>query len=126
MNSTIVAIAQGEGDVIGELLQRDATARAEGEAINSLMKRNRMTDPTQTPEKVADMSLRDFFAAKAMSGMIADPAFLEAVNVDTVQNGGIRAVKIARSAYVMADVMLAVRREKEDSYDADGNSPQTL
>lgn len=47
----------------------------------------------------AGMSLRDYFAAKAMQGLI--------VGVDKP-----RTDYIARTAYAMADAMLAARKEK--------------
>lgn len=46
------------------------------------------------------MKLRDFFAAQAMSGLLADP------NV-TLEGDGFR--RTARTAYAMADAMLEIR-----------------
>jgi len=47
------------------------------------------------------MSLRDYFAAKAMQGFLSDP------NVSVGNDAG--AVKLAKSAYGVADAMLMVR-----------------
>jgi hypothetical protein len=46
------------------------------------------------------MTLRDYFAAKAMQGMVASPQFCE---------GGWPDVDIAQQAYDIADAMLAAR-----------------
>lgn len=46
------------------------------------------------------MTLRDYFAAKAMEGMLADP------------NSGGSSTVIARCAYEIADAMLAARETK--------------
>ena len=51
------------------------------------------------------MTLRDYFAAQAMAGMLADPA---------VTIGGDASTIVARSAYGMADAMLMVRDENFD------------
>ena len=45
------------------------------------------------------MTLRDYFAAKAMQGMIGSKAYI-----------GMTAEGIARSAYAMADAMLEARK----------------
>lgn len=45
------------------------------------------------------MTLRDYFAAKAMQGMLADPSTPEIMD-------------IAGAAYEVADAMLAAREEK--------------
>jgi hypothetical protein len=51
------------------------------------------------------MKLRDYFAAQAMSGMLADP---------NVTLGGDGFTRIARTAYAMADAMLEARAEVSD------------
>ena len=51
---------------------------------------------------VNGMHMRDFFAAQAMSGLLADP------NV-TLEGDGYR--RTARIAYAMADMMMEVRDE---------------
>lgn len=61
------------------------------------------------------LSVRDYFASHAMSGMLADP------NVTLEGNGCNR---IARLAYVMADAMLAAR--DDGAPDEQGVSVQPL
>ena len=53
----------------------------------------------------AGMTLRDYFAAKAMAGFMANTRFFEDV-------GGTDSSRTARLAYLTADAMLAARKEK--------------
>lgn len=48
------------------------------------------------------MSLRDYFAAKALTGMLADPQ---------VHVGGERSAQLAGSCYELADAMLKAREQ---------------
>lgn len=54
------------------------------------------------------MTLRDYFAAKAMQAAISDPERVN--NVDSVHREGITKV-MARMAYQMADAMMEAREE---------------
>ena len=56
-------------------------------------------------EAVGGATLRDYFAAKAMTGLMANPRFFEDV-------GGTDSARTARLAYLTADAMLAARKEK--------------
>jgi hypothetical protein len=59
--------------------------------------------PTTAPEFYYGMALRDYFAAKAMQGLIASPRTpLGTVNDVTDQ-------LIAKLSYIMADAMLRAR-----------------
>lgn len=63
----------------------------------------------QTDERQSGMSLRDWFAGKALCGMLADP------------DGGRASCKsIALSCYAVADAMMEARKDKKepDSYEA--------
>ena len=60
---------------------------------------------THTYEQVPGMSLRDYFAAAALTGLLASPAPMDETDV-------IASKTLALSAYIMADAMLAAR-EKE-------------
>jgi len=51
------------------------------------------------------MSLRDYFAAKAMHALIVDPVFTREVQAKRLKVGE----TVALSAYAMADAMLAAR-----------------
>lgn len=71
-------------------------------------------EPTQTPEKVADMSLRDFFAAKAMSGLLAySPLTKFLVRSEMDGDAEATAHVMAKGAYVVADAMMATRNKEE-------------
>ncbi len=54
------------------------------------------------------MSLRDYFAAKAMQGFFADPTIFSAVS----RGPRGKDVELATAAYEMADAMLAAREAK--------------
>lgn len=54
-------------------------------------------------EAVGGATLRDYFAAKAMAGLMANTSFFEDV-------GGTDSVRTARLAYLTADAMLAARK----------------
>ena len=55
--------------------------------------------PINPSEQGRGMTLRDYFAAKAMQGMMSDP------NLDMVCN------KVAQLSYNMADAMMKVRTD---------------
>lgn len=55
-----------------------------------------------TKSKGQEVSLRDYFAAKVVSGMCADP---------TVRQLSSNAVAVSKTAYAVADAMLKVREE---------------
>ena len=59
----------------------------------------RLDATTSTTEKVA--SLRDYFAAAALTGILADP------------NGSGHLQEVSGFAYLVADAMLAARERKE-------------
>lgn len=48
------------------------------------------------------MSMRDYFAAKALQGLASNPAFIDSVDTRAVQY-------TADAAYQLADMMLSVR-----------------
>lgn len=50
------------------------------------------------------MTMRDYFAAKAMQGMISNPSMWDLINVN-------HAKLIADDAYLLADAMLKARSE---------------
>ena len=60
-------------------------------------KNGNMAEPIQT-----GMTLRDYFAAKAMAAMLVDESV----------RGGASALTVAKAAYNMADAMLAAREAK--------------
>lgn len=60
--------------------------------------------PTHWQDEIAGMELRDYFAAKAMSGWLASFGPEDAVNVNHV----------AEFAYKVADAMLAARGGDRD------------
>ena len=62
------------------------------------------------------MSLRDYFAAKAMQGLIGDGALREAAN---------RVCSLAGLAYQQADAMLEARKAGMKAPNAGGNSAGT-
>lgn len=54
------------------------------------------------------MTLRDYFAAKAMQAMYANPVLLEVVTSGSVLDGS-AGEKVARKSYEIADQMLKAR-----------------
>lgn len=72
---------------------------------------NGITDPDERDraylkaraEAVGGATLRDYFAAKAMAGLMANTGFFEDV-------GGTDSARTARLAYLTADAMLAARK----------------
>ncbi|EMF4673514.1 hypothetical protein ACN1OJ_003329 [Providencia stuartii] len=65
-----------------------------------------MTDKTVVKElMLADISFRDYLAAEAMQGILANPAQLDNVNDEAAK-------WVARDAYRMADAMLKARSNK--------------
>jgi hypothetical protein len=58
-------------------------------------------------EKVAEpgMDLRDYFAAKAMQGLLANPKLQEQI----LKSGGAKSGWIEESAYSFADAMMKAR-----------------
>lgn len=56
--------------------------------------------------KIEDMTLRDYFAAKAMNGLTANPQYFDEI-------GGTDNERTARYAYAQADAMLAVREQEK-------------
>lgn len=53
-------------------------------------------------EMASDATLRDYFAAKAMQGILANPAQLDNVNDKSAE-------WVSRDAYLVADAMLKAR-----------------
>ena len=60
--------------------------------------------PTGRNDSLHGMSLRDYFAAKALSGMLADP--------NVTCDGADNQTWVAEHAYELADAMLAARGEQ--------------
>lgn len=56
----------------------------------------------------AGMSLRDWFAGKAMQALLSDPKYLQAIKAQSLEVDSF----VANTAYEMADAMLG-QREKE-------------
>jgi hypothetical protein len=54
------------------------------------------------PGSPGGMSLRDYFAAKALSGLLADP---------NVAYGNEKTVRLCNGCYLIADAMLEARRQ---------------
>lgn len=54
------------------------------------------------------MTLRDYFAAKAMQGLLANPKLADEIR----KNGGARGGWIENSAFAFADSMLEAREAK--------------
>ena len=61
------------------------------------------------PRTVRGMSLRDYFAAAALQGILAG---LELIPISEIADGLIGGARISKVAYVYADAMLA-EREKD-------------
>jgi hypothetical protein len=61
--------------------------------------------PNVTNEK--GMNLRDYFAAKAMQGMITNKGFINGKNADEDDANG------AKRAYKIADAMMKVREQRD-------------
>jgi hypothetical protein len=59
--------------------------------------------PQQFNQFLVGMTLRDYFAAAALQGMLADPS------------NGLAARSSAKSAYIFADAMLTQRKLKKDN-----------
>lgn len=76
-------------------------------------------DGNSTLDEQDGMTLRDYFAAKAMQALLQNPASSQAISWD-VQNGGRAGLpsqksfddEIAKSAYEFADAMLKARAAK--------------
>ena len=64
-------------------------------------------EPAFPCEATFGMSLRDYFAAKAMAGFCADP------NVEWKHGQEIE-LTLAKLAYEVADAMIEVRKQKKD------------
>ena len=56
--------------------------------------------------KIEDITLRDYFAAKAMHGLTANPQYFDEI-------GGTDNERTARYAYAQADAMLAAREQEK-------------
>ena len=65
------------------------------------------TEHTDTSGLYDGMTLRDYFAAKAMTTMFY-PAIMESIRTDE----DLDCLKVAGFAYAMADAMLAAREQK--------------
>ena len=61
-----------------------------------------------TAEYHYGMTLRDYFAAKAMQGMNANPELLQAVTSGGIRDGS-AFQRMAKKAYEQADAMLSAR-----------------
>ena len=56
------------------------------------------------------MDLRDYFAAKALQGMLSNPEFLQVVTKEEV-NGNDCASRVAKVSYKYADAMMKAREQ---------------
>ena len=65
--------------------------------------------PEPIPSQCGGMSLRDYFAAKAMQGMFSNDALLARYHNDGLVNMISPEVLAVTAAYSMADAMLAER-----------------
>ena len=63
--------------------------------------------------KEEGMELRDYFAAKAMQGLLANPKLQEEI----LKHGGARSGWIEDSAYSFADAMMKARDRVENSHE---------
>ena len=61
--------------------------------------------------QVPAISLRDYFAAAALTGLLANPTPLRALLIDVEEEYGPIEDSLAEAAYVMAAWMLAARKE---------------
>lgn len=59
------------------------------------------------PAGYSGMTLRDYFAAKAMQGLLANPKLQEEI----LKHGGARGGWIEKSSYAFADSMLIAKEE---------------
>ena len=59
------------------------------------------------------MSLRDYFAARAMHAALTSEAAMQAFELEAAMNDGARGERaVAEAAYRMADAMLAARAQR--------------
>jgi len=65
------------------------------------------TDPSNVPMQAAGMSLRDWFAGKALQGFLANEYPEGMVKSLTGQNG------LGHACYIVADAMLAARKGEQ-------------
>ena len=71
------------------------------------------TNGGEQPQKlnpIMGMDLRDYFAAKAMQGMLSNPEFLQVVTKEEV-NGSDYASRVAKVSYKYADAMMEARKK---------------
>ena len=64
------------------------------------------------------MSLRDWHAGLAMQGFVSHPENLVAIRLSAEQSGITAPEMMARTAYGIADAMLAERDRQPEAYDA--------
>lgn len=79
------------------------------------MSKIKPNNPPAFPSQVGDrphagMTLRDYFAAKAMQSVLSNQTFLEAV-LQEAQIGIPASEAVSRTAFVMADAMLKQRQQ---------------
>jgi len=55
------------------------------------------------------MSLRDYFAAKALQGTMSNPVYLPSITKSATEHGVDKMRGIAEACYALADAMLAAR-----------------
>lgn len=65
-------------------------------------------DLNETPFINLGMTLRDYFAAKAMEGMNSNPELMQVVTRGSILNGS-ALDRMAKNAYLQADAMLRAR-----------------
>ena len=87
------------------------TIETGGPAFPSKKRIYRAGFPTDDFEPVGGMTLRDYFAAKAVQGLACSDTTLWPSGADEADDPP-DALFMARTAYMMADAMLAARKEK--------------
>lgn len=78
--------------------------------MSKLKLKNPYAFPCEKDEPGKGMTLRDYFAAKAMQSVLSNQTFLETVLRDA-EVGTLASNAVSRTAFVMADAMLN-QREK--------------
>ena len=77
--------------------------------MSKLKPSNPYAFPCEKDEPGKGMTLRDYFAAKAMQSVLSNQTFLEAV-LQEAQIGIPASEAVSRTAFVMADAMLKQRQ----------------
>lgn len=78
--------------------------------MSKLKPSNPYAFPCEKDEPGKGMTLRDYFAAKAMQAVLSNQTFLEIVLHES-ELGTLASDAVSRTAFVMADTMLKQRQE---------------